>query len=84
MVDDEPASRRLLRQALQPLGFAVDTCANGTDALRIIESGLPISWSSISRFRTWTRAEICAQLRPSRGRVADLPIILPDRARRGG
>ena len=77
VVDDEPASRRLLRQALQPLGFAVETCASGAEALRIIESG-PVDLLVLDfEMPEMDGAEICARLRahPVPG-LADLPIIL--------
>src|SRR5687768_2202941 len=77
VVDDEPASRRLLRQALQPLGFAVETCASGAEALRIIESE-PVDLLVLDfEMPEMDGAEICARLRahPVPG-LAELPIIL--------
>ena len=77
VVDDEPASRRLLRQALQPLGFAVETCASGAEALRIIESA-PVDLLVLDfEMPEMDGAEICARVRAHPApALADLPIIL--------
>src|SRR5438093_3485342 len=41
IVDDEPSNRKILGQELVHKGFAVDTAAGGTEALRKIESTPP-------------------------------------------
>lgn len=77
VVDDEPASRRLLQQALRPLGFSVETCASGAEALRIVETD-PVDLLVLDfEMPEMDGAEICAQLRAhARPELADLPIIL--------
>ena len=41
VVDDDPATRRLLRLALAPYGFAVEEANNGLEALRALREASP-------------------------------------------
>ena len=41
IADDNPVSRELLREALEPRGFNVIEAADGCEALRLIERDLP-------------------------------------------
>lgn len=42
VVEDNPEVRRLVRRQLSELGYAVHEASNGPEALRLLQSGLPL------------------------------------------
>ena len=78
VVDDEPIMRRMLGHALRRLSFAVEECADGVEAFRILEllkgNALLVLDYAMPKFNG---AQICEIIRTnSDPNIAQTPIIL--------
>ena len=62
LVDDEPMILRVMRTALEKVGFAVDTAADGIDALSKIQAGHPDILVTDIEMPRMTGRELCQKI----------------------
>lgn len=75
VVDDDIASTNLVAKALQPAGFAIETTASGTDAVRRLREDPPALVIADMMLPEVDGLEICRGIK-SGDRYGSLPVIL--------
>ncbi len=77
LVEDDPASRRLLARALEHLGFEIVTATDGPQALRAIEAAVPDVVLLDFEMPGLNGEEVCQRIRASEEiAVRELPVIM--------
>jgi sigma-B regulation protein RsbU (phosphoserine phosphatase) len=77
LVEDDDVSRQLLAHALERRGYEVIECADGHEALQIIETSGPVLLVVDYEMPELTGAQVCEMIRKHENQaIATLPIIL--------
>jgi len=77
LVEDDEISRQLLARALERRGCEVVECANGREALQLVENSGPVLLVLDYEMPEFTGAQICEMIRKHKDpAIATLPIIL--------